>query len=76
MSSTASDVEMLTETLRNTLIRDLVELYPEVMPVLTSRGMDICCGGGMTVPDAARAHQQDDSIMIDEMLRTIRGEGK
>ena len=75
MSSTASDVEMLTETLRNTLIRDLVELYPEVMPVLTSRGMDICCGGGLTVPDAAKAHQQDDSVMIDEMVRTIRGEG-
>lgn len=75
MSSAAHDTQTLTETLRTTLIRDLVETYPEVMPVLTSRGMDICCGGGLTVPDAAKAHQQDDSVMIDEMIRTIRGEG-
>jgi iron-sulfur cluster repair protein YtfE (RIC family) len=75
MPATPPDTEQLEVKLTTMLIRDLVEEHPEVMPILMQRGMDVCCGGGMTVPDAALAHQEDSVAIISEMLRTIRGEG-
>jgi iron-sulfur cluster repair protein YtfE (RIC family) len=76
MTTTPPDTQQLEHKLRTTLIRDLVEDHPEVMPILNDRGMDICCGGGMTIPEAAAAHKEDDNVIINEMLRLIRGEGK
>lgn len=76
MSTTPPDTQELEQTLNTKLIRDLVEDYPEVMPILADCGIDICCGGGLTVPDAAEAHYHDASVVVYQMLRTIRGEGK
>ena len=76
MSSAAHDTQALEQKLNTTLIRDLVEEHPEVMPILNECGIDICCGGGLTVPDAAEAHFHDASVIVYQMLRAIRGEGK
>jgi iron-sulfur cluster repair protein YtfE (RIC family) len=75
MTATPPDTQELEQKIQETLIRDLVEDYPEAMPVLDRYGIDTCCGGGRTVPQAAEAHGLDQSMLNDELLRTIRGEG-
>lgn len=50
--------------LRTVLIRDLVERYPSLMPVLAANGFDLCCGGGHTIPDAARLHGLDADVIL------------
>jgi iron-sulfur cluster repair protein YtfE (RIC family) len=63
------------QMLRSTLIRDLVEEYPAAMPVLQQHGIDICCGGGLTIPDAAKAHGHEPEALIQLVNAAIRGEG-
>jgi iron-sulfur cluster repair protein YtfE (RIC family) len=60
---------------RETLIRDLVEIYPVAMPVLQQHGIDVCCGGGLTVPAAAEAHGYDPDALVQQVQQAIRGEG-
>jgi iron-sulfur cluster repair protein YtfE (RIC family) len=75
MTTTPPDTQDLEQTLTTVPIRDLVEQYPEIMPILNDCGIDLCCGGGLTVPDAAEAHFHDASVIVYQMLRAIRGEG-
>lgn len=60
---------------RDLPIRDLVEQYPEVMPVLDRYGMDLCCGGGYTVPEAALLHGVEPARLIDEVYAVIETAG-
>jgi iron-sulfur cluster repair protein YtfE (RIC family) len=71
-SAQNSTIDQMT---RERLIRDLVEDYPAAMPVLQQYGIDICCGGGLTIPDAARAHRIDPETLIQQVQTAIRGEG-
>lgn len=75
MTATPPDTHEIEQKLHDMLIRDLVEEHPEAMPVFDQYGIDTCCGGGRTVPQAAEAHGLDASQLTDELLRTIRGEG-
>lgn len=52
-------------------IRVLVERYPQIMPILSSYGMDLCCGGGHTVAEAAKAHGLDAAAVTAEVLAAI-----
>ncbi len=63
----------VTAAIQTQLIRELVEQYPAVMPVLASYGMDLCCGGGHTVPDAARLHGLDPAEVVDRAASAILG---
>jgi iron-sulfur cluster repair protein YtfE (RIC family) len=49
----------LEEEIQTGLIRDLVEKYPNLMEVLSPYGFDLCCGGGHSIPEAARLHGLD-----------------
>jgi iron-sulfur cluster repair protein YtfE (RIC family) len=66
---------MIDTTLRETIetqpIRVLVEDYPAVMPVLGQYGMDLCCGGGHTVPEAAHLHDLDLDMLVRQMAAAI-----
>jgi iron-sulfur cluster repair protein YtfE (RIC family) len=46
------------------LIRDVVERFPETMAVLADAGLDLCCGGGHTIPEAARLHGLEAEALI------------
>ncbi len=61
----------ISEVVETQLIRELVETYPAVMPVLASYGMDLCCGGGHTVPEAARLHGLDPVEVTDRATSAI-----
>ncbi len=75
MKTTPPDTRELEQKIHDTPIRDLVEEYPGVMPVLNQCGIDICCGGGLTVPQAAEAHKLDQFALNNQVIRIIRGEG-
>jgi iron-sulfur cluster repair protein YtfE (RIC family) len=72
--STESRLANVNDAVRTELIRDLVEQYPEVMPVLSGYGIDVCCGGAHTVPDAAKAHGHDPDALIDEVVQAVSRE--
>jgi regulator of cell morphogenesis and NO signaling len=40
-------------------ISEVVRRYPAALGVFNSRGLDTCCGGGLSVAEAARRHGLD-----------------
>jgi iron-sulfur cluster repair protein YtfE (RIC family) len=48
-------------------IRDLIERYPALMSVLAAHGLDLCCGGPRTVPEAAALHGLDARALLAEL---------
>lgn len=52
-------------------IRRVVELHPEVMPILAGHGLDLCCGGGHTIAEAIQLHGLDRELVIDQIAAAI-----
>jgi len=71
MSDTAARISTtpVDATLLNTLIRDLVEKYPDTMAVLAPLGIDLCCGGSHPLGEALSLH----GINQDTVLPQIAG---
>lgn len=53
----------IAELIETEPIRRVVELHPEVMPILAGHGLDLCCGGGHTIAEAARLHELDAELL-------------
>ena len=53
------------------LIRDLVELYPDTMRVLSPLGIDLCCGGGHPLGEALDLHEIDRAIVIPQIEQIV-----
>jgi iron-sulfur cluster repair protein YtfE (RIC family) len=66
--------EQTLEDVATQPIRVLVERYPHLMPVLARYGMDLCCGGGHTVAEAARLHGLDVGALNYEVAAVILAE--
>lgn len=49
-------------------INEIVARHPETIPVFNRFGMDTCCGGGVSVYDAARR----DGIDVETVLAALR----
>lgn len=49
-------------------INEIVARYPATIPVFNRFGMDTCCGGGVSVYDAA----QRDGIDVEAVLAALR----
>jgi iron-sulfur cluster repair protein YtfE (RIC family) len=73
-TSTASNSTMRQAT-GTLLIRDLIERYPAVMPVLDAHGLDLCCGGGHTVAEAAALHGLDLEALLVELDAAVATAG-
>ncbi len=43
---------------------------PEAIAVFNGFGIDTCCGGGMSISDAARAQGLDPLILLEAIRRT------
>jgi hypothetical protein len=52
-------------------IRRVVEVYPEVMPILAGYGLDLCCGGGHTIAEAARLHELDAELLAAQIAAVV-----
>jgi iron-sulfur cluster repair protein YtfE (RIC family) len=61
----------MTETTKiaitDTLIRDLVEQYPDTMRVLSPLGIDLCCGGGHPLGEALDLHEIDRATVLPQI---------
>lgn len=45
----------------------VVARYPSTLPVLTEHGLDTCCGGALSLREAARHHDLDVAGLLDEL---------
>ena len=61
-----SDVIQLNPSLT---INEIVARHPETIAVFNRFGMDTCCGGGVSVEEAARR----DGLDLDQILAALRG---
>lgn len=61
-----SEDELLSMT-----VRELTGRFPETMPVLAARGIDLCCGGGYRVLDALTLHNASLDTVIPELMRLV-----
>lgn len=71
-----SQIKTTDEAVRTELIRDLVERYPDAMSVLSRFGIDVCCGGAHTVPDAAIAHGYDAEHVVGMVINAVESGGQ
>lgn len=45
-------------------INEIIAAYPETIPVFNRFGLDICCGGGVSVDEAARRDGIDAEAVV------------
>ncbi len=74
MSDTATNISAMPEddTLARTLIRDLVETYPDTMAVLAPLGIDLCCGGSHPLGEALSLHGLDQATVLPQIASVIQ----
>ena len=58
-------------SITDTLIRDLVERYPDTMRVLSPLGIDLCCGGGHPLGEALDLHEIERASVIPQIEQII-----
>jgi len=52
-------------------INDVVERHPQLMPVLAGHGLDLCCGGPLTLRQAAEQHGLDLDALVAELTAAL-----
>lgn len=60
----------MTQIDRAMTINDIVAQHPETAGVFHRFGLDTCCGGGVSVSDAAQRHGLDVEMLL-EALRDV-----
>jgi iron-sulfur cluster repair protein YtfE (RIC family) len=74
MSDTTVKINVLPEddALARTLIRDLVETYPDTMAILAPLGIDLCCGGSHPLGEALTLHGYDQDAVLPQIAGVIQ----
>ncbi len=67
MSTTAESTDASRHELTTLPISELIERYPTLMQVFDAHGMDMCCGGGHTAPEAATLHGLELTSLLAEL---------
>ncbi len=63
--------EQVAAMIESVPIRQVVDLHPEVMPILAGHGVDLCCGGGHTIAEAIRMHGLDGELVTAEIAAAL-----
>jgi regulator of cell morphogenesis and NO signaling len=63
--------EATKTNITDTLIRDLVEQYPDTMRVLSPLGIDLCCGGGHPLGEALDLHEIDRATVLPQIEQIV-----
>ncbi|HEX5166257.1 MAG TPA: DUF542 domain-containing protein [Thermomicrobiales bacterium] len=71
MSQQSTIEQQIATMIETEPIRRVVELHPEVMPILAGHGMDLCCGGGHTIQEAAQLHGLDAELLAEQVAAAI-----
>ena len=56
-------------------VNEIVARFPETIPVFNSFGLDICCGGGVRVEEAARRDGLDAAEILSALRAIVSGSG-
>ena len=67
MTPTISDIGMMR-------VNDVVQQYPTTLRLFQAYGIDACCGGALSVPEAARRHGIDPLVLRTALLNWISSE--
>ncbi len=57
-------------------VRRILDLWPEIEPLLARRGLDLCCGGVHPLRMAAQAHGLNPDVVIAEILTALGAEAR
>ena len=68
---TSSSATTSSLAIADTLIRDLVERYPDTMRILAPLGIDLCCGGGHPLGEALDLHGLDLPAVLAEVEQVV-----
>lgn len=60
---------------RSTTINALVDRHPELIPILSGHGLDLCCGGPLTLAEAADRHGLDAAALVTELEAALAAGG-
>jgi regulator of cell morphogenesis and NO signaling len=52
---------------KDLVVNDCISLYPKTIGVFTNFSIDSCCGGAVSIEDAARR----DGAPLDELLKAL-----
>ncbi|HHL39172.1 MAG TPA: hypothetical protein ENJ37_01560 [Deltaproteobacteria bacterium] len=52
---------------KDVVVNDAIKLYPKTISVFTRYNIDSCCGGAVSIEEAARR----DGAPLDELLREL-----
>lgn len=55
----------------DTVINDAVLQHPEILPVLEQNGLDACCGGHLTIAEAAARHALPATELVQQLQDAI-----
>jgi iron-sulfur cluster repair protein YtfE (RIC family) len=50
-------------------VNEVIAAHPATVAVFSSFGIDTCCGGGLTIADAATEHRLDVGAVLDALRR-------
>lgn len=53
-------------------VNDLIRRHPATLPVLNRFGVDTCCGGMLSIEEAARANDLDREALCAELHAAVR----
>ena len=66
-----SGITQGAEALLDATVNEVVNAYPETLPVFQRYGIDACCGGAHAVGEAARRHRVDAVLLASELRGAI-----
>ena len=52
-------------------VNAILSMFPSTLPVFNRFGLDTCCGGGLSVADAARAADVDTEVLCGALTDAI-----
>ncbi len=57
-------------------VNDIIASHPETMSVFNAHGVDTCCGGGMSVREAADRGSIDHTALCDALTDAVEAAGR
>jgi regulator of cell morphogenesis and NO signaling len=65
------DIGVVDDIVTTLTIREIVDRFPDTMPVLARAGIDLCCGGAHTIAEAAALHGLDAATLMADVAAAI-----